>query len=214
MTARKRWPVTRRMIVGIVLSGIVTLLLVFASSPISESEIVSIHFPPEVATEKVTYITKTTATLYGELEDLGDLLKERYLKKKQPLFVGSLSDYEMNFIHPLIFGWLIRLKMPITDYDYFIWPEGDPADSFPKNVIEQFDILIYFSQKNDSRLPGEKTIRDVLAKHFNAGILPAKKLRFSKGMIGKMVEAFGDFSLIGKFRLTKDFYIFVYERTQ
>lgn len=59
-------------IAGIVVAAVVAVLLNFASSPVSESEFVSFHFPPEVRTDAPSAITKTTATLNGTLSDLGD----------------------------------------------------------------------------------------------------------------------------------------------
>ncbi len=72
MIARKRWPVAARLVAGVIVSGLVAVLLVFASAPISESELISLHFPPEVETGRATNITETTTTLNGKLEDLGD----------------------------------------------------------------------------------------------------------------------------------------------
>lgn len=72
MDARKSWPVSKRSVAGVLAAGMVTVLLVFASSPISESELVSIHFPPEAATLQAVNTTENTATLQGALEDLGD----------------------------------------------------------------------------------------------------------------------------------------------
>lgn len=71
MSSLRLWSVSARTVGGIIVAGIVTVLLVFASAPLTESEMVSFDFPPEVITNPATDITESGATLQGTVNDLG-----------------------------------------------------------------------------------------------------------------------------------------------
>ncbi len=73
MNARKLWAISGRMVAGILVAGIVAVLLVFASAPISKSKVLeAVYLSPKVITNQATEITDSTVTLNGELESLGE----------------------------------------------------------------------------------------------------------------------------------------------
>ncbi len=73
MDARKSWAISTRMVAGILVAGLVAVLLVFASAPVSKSKVLeAVHLSPKVITNQATEITASTVTLNGEVESLGE----------------------------------------------------------------------------------------------------------------------------------------------
>ncbi len=61
-----------RIIAGMFVAGLVTVLLVFASAPIPKSVLLAdVYLSPEVKTNEATEITSDSATLNGSLTSLG-----------------------------------------------------------------------------------------------------------------------------------------------
>ena len=73
MFAREKHRTIIRMTAGIITAALVAVLLAFASSPVSDSEIIkTVFLSPEVVTRDASEVTAHSAILNGELKSVGE----------------------------------------------------------------------------------------------------------------------------------------------